>query len=279
MKKRLIPEEGVTYGYLTFLKESERIVRPSRNDRAGIFVCICGKEVHKTFNSVLSGNTTSCGCMKGKSGILDITGERFGRLVATENTGVIKTSGYIWKCKCDCGNIVQVPIGTLRYGNTKSCGCLKVDTITTHGMSNTPTYKSWSKLLSRVRYEEYEEWHGDVVVDQRWDPQHGGSFENFLEDMGERPEGTTINRIRGAKLYSKDTCEWADLSMQSFDQKRSKVNTSGRTGVYQVKGSGRWVAKIKKNRKEIEVYRGDSFEDACEARRMAEIEYYGFEKE
>ena len=97
MKKRLIPDEGGTYGYLTFLKESERIVRPSRNDRAGIFVCICGKEVHKTFHSVLSGNTTSCGCMKGKSGILDITGERFGRLVAIENTGVIKTSGYIWK--------------------------------------------------------------------------------------------------------------------------------------------------------------------------------------
>lgn len=74
-------------------------------------------------------------------------------------------------------------------------------------------------------------------------------------------------------------CEWATLSMQSYDQKKSKVNTSGRTGVSQVKQTGRWVASIKKNGITTVVYRGDSFEAACEARTKAEIEYFGFSKE
>lgn len=102
---------------------------------------------------------------------------------------------------------------------------------------------------------------------------------NFYADMGDPPEGMTLNRIHGAKIYCKENCEWATLSMQSFDQKRSKVNTSGRTGVYFDKSGSKWVAQIKKNRVVTQVYRGESFEEACEARTAAEIEYYGFSKE
>lgn len=274
-RRKLIPVEGETYGYLIYLYETDRIVRPSKSPRAGMFKCVCGNDVKRPLGEVVQGSITSCGCMKGKAGIKDISGKKFNKLTAIESTGQISNGGYIWRCICDCGNSKELPIGALVSGSVQSCGCAKG----THKMTNTATYRSWRKMLDRTRNEEYAEWHGDVKVDSRWDNWEGGSFENFLEDMGERPEGTTLNRINGAKVYSKDTCEWATLSVQSFDQKRSKVNTSGRTGVYQVKETGRWVAQIKKNRVVTEVYRGDSFEEACAARTAAEIEYYGFSKE
>jgi hypothetical protein len=148
-----------------------------------------------------------------------------------------------------------------------------------HGMYGTPTYRSWSKLCSRTRSDDYAEWHGDVDICPRWDVSLGGSFEHFLEDMGERPEGMTINRINGAKVYSKETCEWATLSLQSYDQKRNKHNTSGRTGVRFRADRGVWIAQICKDNENIPLYYGESFDEAVKSREEAELKYYGFTKE
>lgn len=274
-RRKLIPIEGETYGYLTYLYETDRIVRPSKSPRAGMFKCVCGDDVKRPLGEVYQGSITSCGCMKGKANILDITGEKFNRLTALKSTGVIKNGGYIWTCQCDCGTIKDIPIAALNSGQVKSCGCAKA----THGMTKSPAWRSWDSMVTRLKDEDNKEWYWDVTADPRWLEPNGQGFMNFYEDMGNPPEGHTLNRVHGAKIYSKETCEWATLSMQSFDQKRSKVNTSGRTGVYLVKSSGRWVAKIKKNRITIEVYRGDSFKDACTARTAAEIEYFGFSKE
>lgn len=54
----------------------------------------------------------------------DITGQRFGKLVAIERSGRDKDNGALWKCKCDCGNTIVTRAASLRNGNTKSCGCL-----------------------------------------------------------------------------------------------------------------------------------------------------------
>src|SRR5690625_2385516 len=145
---------------------------------------------------------------------------RFGYLVAVKSTGRKTKEGsggcFIWECLCDCGESCEVSLANLTHGSTKSCGCYRRNFKRKHGMTDTPTYRSWQKLLSRDRYESYAEWHGDVTVCERWDPSKGGTFANFLEDMGERPDGCTINRINGAKEYSKENCEWATLSVQSF---------------------------------------------------------------
>lgn len=270
---------GKTYGYLTYVDEAERIVRPSKTVKAGYFVCLCGEEVRRPIQEVLQGSITSCGCMKGK-GREDLSLSVYNRLTLIDKVGS-SGNGTIWNCLCECGNMIKATTGNVVSGGVKSCGCLKIDKIRVHGMSNTPTWRSWDSMIERVlRPDEVNvEWYKDVTIDPKWLEPKGVGFSNFFEDMGERPEGTTLNRINGAKLYSKETCEWADLSMQSFDQKRSKVNTSGRTGVFQVKETGKWVAVIKKNRKTTQVYRGDSFEEACAARSAAEIEYYGFSKE
>lgn len=207
----------------------------------------------------------------------DVTGQRFGRLVAVERTALKKHSSSIWKCICDCGNETMTPISYLCNGDTKSCGC--ENRLGKHNMTGTPTYRSWAKMLSRVRSKEYEEWHGDVTVCDRWDTSKGGSFENFLADMGERPEGTSINRINGAKLYSPETCEWASLSLQSFDQRRNKTNLSGRTGVRFREDRQKWEAFISVNNEQFRLYYGDSFEEAVKRREDAELKYYGFTKE
>lgn len=273
------PKVSEKYGHLVFKGEAPRIVTPHKTIKAGYWDCVCGKEIIKSYQEVCNGSITSCGCMKGKSGIADITNQKFDRLTALRRTDRKQTGGYLWECVCECGTERLATVGALNSGQARSCGCLRVDMNTTHGMTGTPTYSSYRSMLERVGNSKFDEWYSDVEIAPEWDMSKGGSFENFLKDMGERPQGTSLNRINGAKIYSKETCEWATLSMQSFDQKRSKVNTSGRTGVYQVKETGRWVAEIKKNRIVTEVYRGDSFEEACKARTEAEIEYFGFSKE
>lgn len=272
-------EIGRTYGYLTFKGEAPRIVRPSKTLKAGYFECVCGQEVIKSYQEVSQGSITSCGCMKGKSGIKDISGQKFGRLTALESTGKKNTGGYIWKCECECGAIKNVSIGALCYGSVKSCGCLKIDTVTKHGMTKSPAWNAWDSMVYRLKDERAKEWYWDVSADPNWLLPDGEGFLNFYADMGDPPEGHTLNRVHEAKVYSKETCEWATLSMQSFDQKRSKVNTSGRTGAYFDKSGSKWVAQIKKEGVVTQVYRGESFEEACEARTKAEIEYFGFSKE
>lgn len=208
---------------------------------------------------------------------LDLAGMRFGTLTAKERA-VPRPEGqaYKWLCLCDCGKVVSVSAGNLRNGHTKSCGLscsMKV-----HHLRGTPTETSWKKMLSRVQDPNLV-WYKDVTVCDRWNPSKGGSFENFVEDMGERPEGCTLNRIRGANMYSKDTCEWATLSVQSFDRKPDPRNTSGKTGVKWREDKQRWEARIGVDNEVIILYFGDSYDLAVRARKEAELKYYGFIKQ
>lgn len=209
----------------------------------------------------------------------DLTNQRFGLLlVVSQSDTKHKSKSIVWNCICDCGSTLELVSPRLLHNKFTHCGCQPRE-LNSHGMTGTPTYTSWQKLCSRTRSVEYEEWHGDVAICDRWDTTKGGSFDNFLEDMGVRPEGTTINHINGAKIYSKETCEWATLSVQSFDQKRKNTNKSGRTGVRWREERGVWESRIAKDGEQIMLYYGPSFDEACKAREEAELKYYGFTKE
>lgn len=239
-------------------------------------LCDCGNEKFVSVNYLTTGNTKSCGCGQHLGKPRDLTGQKFNMLTAIKRLETSANAGYFWECLCDCGNTTKVTLGNLTTNHTRSCGCL----MDAHPLSGSPTHQSWRKMLDRTRgYEEYREHHGDVSVCERWDTRQGGSFDNFVEDMGERPAGTSLNRVNGAKLYSPETCEWATYSLQSFDQKRSKDNKSGRTGVKCREDRQVWEASIAKDYQIIRLYYGPSFEEACKARQAAEIEYYGFSKE
>lgn len=274
-RKALPVEVGKRYGMLTLLKDLN--VSP----RKVLVKCDCGNEEEKYLTSLSTGKQTMCSQCSPRGAEKELTGKRFGRLLVIGEVRKDTKRGKkkAWKSLCDCGKEVVTLTAELLNGNVAGCGhsCSALK----HPLRNTPTYTSWVKMLSRCRgdYDNIKDCWVDVQVCDYWNPDKGGSFENFAEDMGERPEGMTLNRVRGSKIYSKETCEWATLSVQSYDQRISIFNTSGKTGVYWRKDRNCWAAQISVNNKTLTLYNGESFEDAVKAREEAELKYYGFTKE
>lgn len=91
--------------------------------------CECGGKTYASSNSVRSGHTTSCGCLRreaaSKANSLDIAGRRFGLLTAITRVGTNASKSAVWEFRCDCGNTLNAPVGRVNSGHTKSCGCLK----------------------------------------------------------------------------------------------------------------------------------------------------------
>lgn len=203
-------------------------------------------------------------------------GSIVGRLTVVEVVGRSKNGSKIWKCVCSCGNEKDVISSSLNSGLVQSCGC-RYDEIKgvqrlSHGLSHSPTYNSWRAMHQRCYYNGGGEYYAakGIVVCDRWH-----TFANFLADMGERPEGHSIDRIDPNGNYEPNNCRWATASLQSFNTSMKKNNTSGRSGVGFHKQSQRWVAQIAK--KHIGMF--SSYDDAVVARTNAEIELYGFTKD
>src|SRR4051812_16633339 len=162
----------------------------------------------------------------------DISGRRFGRLVAVSIAGRANDRHAIWLCRCDCGATVNVPSGNLSTGNTASCGCFRKEKLsalrTTHGLSRhrSPEYESWCAMLARVRATTGRraiDYSGrGITVCERW-----LKFENFLADMGDRPPDRSLDRINNDGNYEPSNCRWATASEQNANQRRSRKNKKG----------------------------------------------------
>lgn len=135
-------------------------------------------------------------------------------------------------CRCNCGTEKIVSVSNVKRGRSKSCGCLRGVNLKgadhsgannasyRHGMAGTPTYTSWYAMRSRcnsVTDERYPDYGGrGIKVSDRWN-----SFSNFLEDMGLRPEGTTLDRIDVDGNYEPGNCRWA-TPLEQAQNKRNK---------------------------------------------------------
>lgn len=238
---------GETYNGLKILKDLGR----SGEAHHFLSVCpVCGCEMKIRAQSV--GHTRTCIHCVNQDKRIDITGKRFGRLVAVEYVGQGK--GSLWRCVCDCGNECIKPIKLLNRGAVKSCGCLQKDfnhergkaiaelkcrsvsrkfrekhqQITTH-----PLYRIWYGIISRCNNPDipaYPNYGGrGIKVCDRWSGDLG--FENFVNDMGERPsKNHSIDRIDVNGNYEPSNCRWATQKEQCNNTRRSVFLThDGRT--------------------------------------------------
>lgn len=147
----------------------------------------------------------------------DISGQLFGRLTAVCPIGKTNFGNYIWLCQCECGGSVN--LAQKRWRVTKSCGCLLIEMSTTHGHASrankTPTYKSYIAMLARCGDPEHIsfKYYGGkgITICARWKE----SFMNFLEDMGERPLGMTLDRLKNELSYCKENCKWSTAKEQA----------------------------------------------------------------
>lgn len=153
-----------------------------------------------------------------KTRLKDMTGKIFGRLTVIGRAQDNRAEAR-WICLCDCGQQTKTAGSQLRLGRTQSCGCLNADNMrakmTTHGKRDTDTYRIWTQMLTRTRnknYRKYEDYGGrGIQVCERW-----LTFENFLTDMGERPDGMSIDRYPDNNgNYEPGNCRWATLSQQA----------------------------------------------------------------
>jgi len=159
--------------------------------------------------------------------LISLVGQNFGKLKVIEKSERIgKRVG--WFCKCECGNTIKTSGDKLTSGKTKSCGCIKKEwqkefgkkhgIKPVHGMTHTSTYKSWGSMIARTssgKEKRYDNYLG-MCCDE-WK-----NFKNFYNDMGDRPTGTTLDRIDVKKGYYKENCRWATPKVQANNRTNTR---------------------------------------------------------
>lgn len=204
---------GQRFGRLTVIERAE-----SRGSNAWwVCKCDCGNTHTVRSTELRTGASKSCGCLKGAH-LIDLTGQKFGRLTVLSRAETKKDRKARWLCLCDCG-AETVALGySLRNGTTKSCGCYKREQIAqagrsnvTHGLSHTRLYAIWSGMIRRchnprsTRFEYYggrgievcPEWREDFMAFREWSLSNG-----YQDDL-------SIDRKDNDEGYSPNNCRWA----------------------------------------------------------------------
>ena len=195
----------------------------------------CGK-IHHIASRIVSKGDGKCKC-----GRYIEVGQVFGKLTVIGRFG--KEGDYKIKCRCECGNVVKKGHGQLLDDGTTDCGCVrKIGPNLTHGKTSTVEFQCWVRMRNRcqsVKNQNYESYGGrGIEVCERWD-----KFENFLEDMGERPsKDYSLDRIDVNGDYCLENCRWATYNVQSGNT-RKNLNRQY-TGVRLAESGKRHIARI-----------------------------------
>lgn len=154
--------------------------------------------------------------------MVDITGQRYGKLIAICPTSKrTKSGGYIWVFKCDCGNVKDIPANSVRTGLIKSCGCLAKP----HGGANSRLFNIWVDMRQRCNnphvpnFNDYggrgiavcESWNKSFIAFRNW------SLENGYSDL------LSIDRINVNGNYEPSNCRWATSKQQAMNTRKNRI--------------------------------------------------------
>ena len=176
-------------------------------------------------------------------------GRRFYWLVVSDYLG-----GNLFRCSCDCGGSKDVTRNDLIRGHVKSCGCRRP----VHGMTGTRVHKIWRRMMERCYNPNKQGYHNyggrGIKVCDRWH-----YFSNFYEDMGDPPEGLTLDRENNDDDYKPENCRWATWKQQRLNT-RKMYNAKG-----YVKIGNKYVAITTVDGKRVRIGSYDTPEEAHQA--------------
>ena len=219
---------------------------------------------------------------------LDLTGNVYGNLKVVERLGNDEYGQTMWLWECSCGVKFKggARVRRNKHLTCKSCArkLIGVQSRKYETLGNyEPTYQTWRGMKERCNNpnNSHYKYYGElgIKVCESWNHKTEG-FINFYNDMGQRPEGMTLDRIDVQKGYCKENCRWADKTTQAYNTNRHHLNKSGKIGVrHEVRnGKDKWIAYISYQNKMYYLGIYKSFEEACKVREDAEIEFYGVQK-
>ena len=201
------------------------------------------------------------------------TGQRFGKLIALKRNGVNKLKKVLWRCRCDCGNELDVVAGSLVTGNTTSCGCIIPNF--KHGGCSKSSYNTWRAMMRRCykpQDKDYLRYGGaGITVCERWH-----NYSNFAADMGEPDGDETLDRVDPYGNYEYKNCRWAGVKTQN---RNLRIRTNSKTNVIGVSKtiSGTYMAKVTVNNKSFYSKCFPTVEEAAAARKELERLHWGKE--
>lgn len=255
-----VPRIGAGYrvGRLT-------VTEATQQRRGGYIVwrcrCDCGGEILLDTRCLQRKTVTDCGCIvRVGPGRKDISGMRFGKLVAVEPDGDVQNGSAVWRCRCDCGREVHIAMRQLRSGYRKSCGCL----------SRPPRKDYIGRRFGRLTVTAYA---GKRDGMHRWRCRCDCGRETVA---GQTPLQSGKTRSCGclqSETYRNNLRLFDGTSVTMLEKGKKRLiasNTSGHTGVYLDRRRGKWAAQITFKGKTYYLGAYDDKQDAVKARKCGE---------
>lgn len=237
--------------------------------------CECGGEKIVPAAYLLNQHTRSCGCIvKEKRENSIKNGDRWGLLEAVEFVKYeVLPSGKrraVWKFKCDCGKEKIMPVANVKFGGIRSCGCKLMAHITNLNKEDI-TGEIYDRLKA-IRPTDKRDITGSIVWEfececgNKVELSVGAFRSGRVHSCGCLYRETRTDCISQRKDFVDNTC----LSLIVTAKNPNARNTSGYTGVYLDKRSGKWLAQISFQKKRYNLGLFKDINDAIRARKFAE---------